>query len=362
MRTTLDAIRSRDELRLQIIATGSHLDPVHGRTVDDIRAAGYTVDAEVQWPDSTDAFGYAGAVGTAAASLASAYAQLKPDVVLVVGDRVEAFAAAFSAHLANLLVAQVHGGDRAIGQADDALRHAISKLTHLHFPATAKSRERLSKMGEDEWRLFLVGAPGIDGIEQAASSPEHIRERYGAMDDGTALVVLHPTRDDAQSEYESADRLLRAVRSAGVRRTVIVGSNNDPGRDGIARRWAEAAGDTDVQLHANVRRADFLGLMRDAALLVGNSSSGIIEAASFNLPTIDIGPRQQGRERSENVINVPDDLDAITAAVRRIWNDGQPLRPPVENVYGTNGAGRRIADHLATYDPATISQRKLIAY
>ena len=157
MRSTLDAIRRHARLRLQLVCTGMHLDPAHGRTVETIRADGWPVDAEVPWGNEHSPLGSANgspthnarSTGTAMAALAEAYEALGSDVVVVVGDRVEAFAAAAAAHVAHVPVAHVHGGDRALGQVDDSLRHAISKLAHVHFPATRQSAQRLKRLGED---------------------------------------------------------------------------------------------------------------------------------------------------------------------------------------------------------------------
>lgn len=353
MGSTLDAIRAHPGLRLQLVATGMHLDPAHGRTVDDIRSAGYAVDREIPWPRYGDAFEYAAATGIAIAELARAYRELQPEVVLVVGDRVEAFAAASAAHLAGLIVAHIHGGDRAQGQADDAMRHAITKLSHLHFAATPQSADRLRRLGEQEWRIHTAGAPGIDGIT-------------GNLDDignvtPFALLIYHPTCDDETAEFNAADRLLRATLDAGAPRIVLVHPNNDPGSRGIARRW-DMIDDVRITVHRDVPRKRFLALMRDAFVLIGNSSAGIIEAASFGLAVVDVGPRQLGRERSGNVIHVEDDEYAIGSAIAVIWENGQPQRWAGQNVYGGNGACQRIADVLASTPLTPELRRKVIAY
>ena len=348
MRSTLAALRDHPGLHLQLIATGMHLSAQHGRTIDTIRRDGWTVDATVPWagPD------LASQTGRATAGLAAAFDRLASDVVLVVGDRVEAFAAATAGHLSGRVVAHVHGGDRALGQVDDALRHAITKLAHVHFPATPASAERLLKLGEDRWRVHRVGSPGIDGIVAGARSmPGLPRCRF-------ALVVLHPTDADDDLEWRRAGTLLAAVRAVGLT-PVIVYPNNDPGHAGIVRRWREQPAES---VHRDVPRPAFLGLMRDAAVLVGNSSSGIIEAASFGLPVVDVGPRQRGREHGENVAHVPWSRRAIEAAIRGVWNGGRPVRFPRRNLYGGRDTGRRIAAVLARLPLDDRLRRKLIAY
>jgi GDP/UDP-N,N'-diacetylbacillosamine 2-epimerase (hydrolysing) len=211
-------------------------------------------------------------------------------------------------------------------------------------------------MGEDPWRVVRVGSPGIDGIRSAAA-------RQSTQPKGRfALLVLHPTDTDPPAEEERAETVLAAVSGIGFERVVVVYPNNDPGSAGIMRRWDALAGDGRFVLHRDLPRPAFLALMRDAAVLVGNSSSGIIEAASFGTPVVDVGPRQSGRERSGNVTHVPFDLATIAAALSGVWNHGSPRRSSARNVYGGGGAGRRIADALARADVSGRLLRKLIAY
>ena len=362
MGRTLRAVEARDDLSLQIVATGMHLSDAHGRTVDDLRRDGWRVDRVVDWPSAATP---AAATGAAMAGLAGAYAELSPDVVLVVGDRVEAFAAAAAAHLDNRVVAHVHGGDRAQGQADDALRHAITKLAHLHFAATAESAGRVARLGEDAWRIHAVGAPGIDGIAELAAPSADLTRAFGVDPGGFALLVYHPTRADPAAEHATAGLLLDSTLASGVPRVVVVYPNNDPGHEGIIARWEAAGADPRVVARRDLPRQAFLGLLRDAAFLVGNSSSGIIEAASFGTPVLDVGPRQRGRERSGNVTHVQDPLTNPTPlrqAVARAWNSGSPSRWAGGNVYGGAGTADRIADVLATAELDARLRRKLIAY
>lgn len=371
---TLRAIASRPSLQLQIVATGMHLSGDHGKTIRSIRKSGWRIDAVAPWSGKH----LASQTGNAAAKLGDVFAKLKTDVVLVVGDRVEAFAAATAGHLCGLVVAHVHGGDRALGQVDDALRHAITKLSHVHFAATAGSAERILKLGEDRWRIHRVGAPGIDGIRETAFPPlEETRKAERGRQNGKsqslipalsrkergkfALLVLHPTSGDARVEKSRAEMVLAATRDIAFDRVVIVYPNNDPGSGGIIKCWRGHARDARLEIHRDVPRNEFLGLMRDAAVLVGNSSSGIIEAASFGTPVVDIGPRQQGRERSENVTNVPFDPVKIRRALEKHWNGGKPKRFTGRNVYGGGAAGK-IAAVLADLQIGQALIRKLIAY
>jgi UDP-hydrolysing UDP-N-acetyl-D-glucosamine 2-epimerase len=353
MQSTLAAIRATPNLKLQIIATGMHLSPQHGNTARTIQRDGWKLSATVPWKQSAQPAQVAAATGSAIASLARQFQKLHTQIVLIVGDRVEAFAAAVAGQIAGLTVAHIHGGDRALGQIDDSLRHAITKLSHIHFPATAASARRIRRLGEDAWRIHLVGSPGIDGIH-SAPLPRR-RDRY-------ALLVLHPTDTDEKIEAARAAMLLHTVRKINFDHIVIVYPNNDPGSAGIIRCWKSQPKSNQETIVPDVSRPQFLALLRDAAVLVGNSSSGIIEAATFGTPVIDIGPRQAGRERSANVKNVPFSPAEIEKELRRIWNDGRPRRFHGTNVYGGDGAGRRIAKVLANLPLDDRLKRKLIAY
>jgi UDP-N-acetylglucosamine 2-epimerase (non-hydrolysing)/GDP/UDP-N,N'-diacetylbacillosamine 2-epimerase (hydrolysing) len=329
-----------------------HLDTKRGRTARRIAIDGWKIDRTIPWPATGNPFELARSTGKAMGLLAAAFGDLRPDIVLVAGDRVEAFAAASAAHIAGCVVAHVHGGDRALGQVDDSLRHAITKLSHVHFAATRQSARRLARLGEDRWRIHPVGAPGLDGI--------HPVER--SVRDKSALIVLHPVDADPRIEFVRARTVLRAVQSIAFQRIGIVYPNNDPGADGIVQCWREHARGDRIAVFADLPRATFLQLLGRAAVLVGNSSSGIIEAASLGTPVVDIGPRQRGRERSRNVTTVPYSLPAIRRALVRIWRRGRPRRFSGTNVYGAGGAGAKIARILASIPLEARIRRKLIAY
>jgi UDP-hydrolysing UDP-N-acetyl-D-glucosamine 2-epimerase len=340
-----------------------HLDRAHGHSISAIRKEGWRIDARVPWPGSSTPAANAVSTGAAMAGIARALDRLRSEIVLVVGDRVEAFAAAAAGHVSGRVVAHVHGGDRALGQVDDSLRHAITKLAHVHFPATAACARRLIRLGEDRFRVRRVGSPGVDGIRKAAASPREIKAAFPQLKwHQFAVLVLHPTVADESVEHRTAEMILRATKSVGFPRLVIVHPNNDPGGRGIARCWDALPHDGRLIIRRDIARPLFLGLMREAAVLIGNSSSGIIEAASFGTPVVDIGPRQAGRERSADVKHVQAERKVIRAALASIWRDGRPRRYRSRNVYGGSGAGKRIAAELAQLSVDQRLLRKLIAY
>lgn len=361
MQSTLRALRDHPDLELQIIATGLHTQPQHRPMLEELRRS-WKLNALASWKADSSPGGIARAMGSVTAKLVDQFEKLRSEIVLVVGDRVEAFAAASAAHVSGRIVAHVHGGDRAMGEVDDALRHAITKLAHIHFPATKHSAERLFKLGEEQWRITVAGAPGNDGIrEDALRAPQlgrSLPRLIGTLSD-YVVVLLHPTDADEKSEFKRASLLLNAVKRKFESRVIALMPNSDPGSAGVARALNAAASRGDLLLLQHADRPIFLGLLRDCRVLIGNSSSGIIEAGSFGTPVLDVGPRQFGRERGPNVLHVEwsDDL------ARAVDNVGSRRRTrPADNPYGRGGAGQRIARRLASIQFDERLRRKVIRY
>jgi UDP-hydrolysing UDP-N-acetyl-D-glucosamine 2-epimerase len=251
---------------------------------------------------------------------------------------------------------------------DDTLRHAITKLSHLHFPATPGAAKRLRKLGEDSRRIVVAGSPGIDNIESAAAPRSAIRALFGHLPPRKyALFVLHPTEANSPREADRTRLLLTQTLATGVERIVAIYPNNDPGSAGIAQELARIR-DPRIIVRRDVDRPTYLGLLRDAAFLIGNSSSGIIEAASFRTPVLDVGPRQLGREHGNNVLHVDFDNSAIAKALAKLWDKRRGVlrrrgqRAGATNLYGTGRAGRTIADALARVTLDDRLRRKLITY
>ena len=339
--STMRAIAAHPKLRLRVIVSGSHL--VQG-TWRDVREAGLPIDAKVrmQIKGRSGRGADVEALGRGVTGLGKAYLQLKPDVVLVLGDRIEVLAAACAASVGGYRVAHVHGGDRGEGVTDEATRHAVSKLAHLHFAATAQSRRRLIRMGEVAERVYRVGSPSIDGlsaVEPAADAPE-------------LIVMQHPVggRDEDEARWMRAT--LAATR--GYRRRVMM-PNLDPGGVGIRR----AIHDAKLKPIEHLPRPRFLSLLKGAKAIVGNTSAGLIEAAALRVPCVNVGPRQAGREKPGNVIDCDRDQAAIAEALRRaLGMDLRRLRHP----YGAGDAGERIADLLAETDTSSIPLAKRNRY
>jgi UDP-N-acetylglucosamine 2-epimerase (non-hydrolysing)/GDP/UDP-N,N'-diacetylbacillosamine 2-epimerase (hydrolysing) len=351
LKTSMNAIEIQERLSLTVVATGMHLSHRHGMTVEEIREDGFTVNREVLMEINGDSgTAMAKSLGVGTMGLADAFESLDPDCILLLGDRDEALAGALAGAHMNIPVAHIHGGDAMQGAViDDSIRHAITKFAHLHFPASERSADRIRKLGEEEWRITVAGAPGLDDVLAGTyTSPAVVRDRYGIDRNETlALVVQHPVTTQNEQAREQMAATLDAVETT-TDQAVIIYPNSDAGGEQMITELESRSFGDDVWTFRNLPRHEYLGVMTAADVMVGNSSSGIIEAPSFDLPVVDIGPRQQGRERANNTVSVAHDEREIRRAIQNCLNDSfreQVVASP--NPYDYGGAGERIAQRLA---------------
>lgn len=346
MRSTLQTIRDHAELDLSVIATGMHLSSIYGNTVEEIAAAGLRIAARAPVPlDPATGATMVRNIGLMLGAFTDALESERPDVVLLLGDRGEMLAGALAGIHLNIPVAHIHGGERS-GTVDEPVRHAISKLSHLHFTATAEARERLIRMGEDPARIHVTGAPGLDGLTDADLPDRAEVARLHGLDPARpfALMVYHPVLQEAATAADDARALLAALTGAGLQVLALM-PNADAGSDGVRAALSEAKGAAGVTVRTHLARPAFVAAMARADLMAGNSSAGIIEAASFGTPVLNVGPRQNLRERNANVVDVPAEPQAMAAGLARLLAHG---RFPLQNVYGDGRAGERITRLLAT--------------
>lgn len=345
MHSTLKRLASTPGLDLQVLVTGMHLSAAHGRTVDEIRASGLAICAEVPFDMATrSAASMSRGVADCLRGVTEVLERLRPDILLLLGDRGEMLAGAIAALHLGIVCVHIHGGERS-GSVDEPVRHAISKLSSCHFVATQASRRRLIAMGEEAWRIQVTGAPGLDGLDELAAMPrdECLAALGLAAEARFLLALFHPVVQQAEDAYRQTQALLQAVQHAG-RPVVWMEPNADFGSLEILRALDEAAMPAGSRRLRHLSRPLYASALRHCDALVGNSSSGIIEAASFGTPVINIGDRQRLRERNANVVDVPVEARAIEQAI------AHAVRLPrlaCDNAYGDGRAGERIALALA---------------
>lgn len=353
LRPSMRAIEADDELDLSVVATGMHLSPRHGYTVNEIRADGFTIDHELEsLLDGDTGRSMAKSLSLSITGLADALAQLNPDVVMVLGDRGEALAGGVAAAHMNIPVAHVHGGDAMAGATiDDSIRHALTKFAHLHFPVTPRSASRIRSMGEAPWRVTTVGAPGLDDIlEGGYVDAAAVGGELGIDPEDPIVVVLqHPLTTAPEKAGDQMRATLDAVADVEAQR-VIIYPNADAGAQAMIEEITGHKRADQFVTFQNLPRETYLGLLDAADVLVGNSSSGIIEAPSLGLTVVDIGPRQRRRERAANVTSVPHEVEAIREGVTDCLTDDdiRNRARTCENPYDRGGAADRIVETLRT--------------
>ncbi|MBI5061103.1 MAG: UDP-N-acetylglucosamine 2-epimerase (hydrolyzing), partial [Candidatus Aenigmarchaeota archaeon] len=300
-------------------------------------------------PSDDTGYSMAVSVGTGVVSIANSLKKIKPDIVLVLGDRIEALSAAIAAAYMNIPVAHIHGGDVTRAGLDESARHAITKFSHIHLAATEKSAERILKMGEDPWRVHVVGAPALDPIVNYSADLDEIAKRYG-LDTSKPIVLLlqHSVTTAADDAAAQIRETLDAITEMKLQ-TIAVYPNSDAGGRKIISVLKEYEKYPFIKVFKSIPHDDYIGLMRIASVKVGNTSSGIIEAPSLNLPSVNIGTRQEGRERGYNVIDVDHDREHIKSAIKKALYDEAFKKKVSEcsSPYGNGTAGIKIADILS---------------
>jgi UDP-hydrolysing UDP-N-acetyl-D-glucosamine 2-epimerase len=360
----LDAMRAVAELELRLFVAGMHLSDEFGRTVDEIAAQGWPIVACVPMLEAVDTpAGIATSIARGVAGFAGVYAEHRPDLLVVLGDRFEMLAAAVAALPFALPVAHIHGGEVTEGAIDNQIRHAITKLAHLHFASAAEHGRRIAAMGEEDWRIHVVGAPGLDRVRtMTLLSREDIAAELGLPAAAPWIVVtFHPVTLEYAATADHVDALLDALDKVDAALVLTYPNADTAGRLIIQRLEHFAAQSGRVRLVRNLGDRLYLSLLRHADAMVGNSSSGLIEAPSFALPVINIGNRQRGRLRAGNVIDVPPQRDDILAAIQTAMSPAFRRRLAGQgNPYGDGYAAPRIVKVLreVTIDATLVQKRE----
>jgi UDP-hydrolysing UDP-N-acetyl-D-glucosamine 2-epimerase len=349
-KSTLTAITKAPDLTLRLMVCGMHLSPAFGRTVDAIEADGFKVSDRIEtWSGADSPEAIASSISRGVAGFAQAFAKARPDIILLLGDRYDMLAAAAAALPFALPIAHIHGGELTEGLIDEAIRHSLTKMSHLHFVANEVYRNRVIQMGEQPDRVFVSGGPGLDAIRTTPPTPRaDLERRIGiAFDPAPLVVTFHPVT----LEYTATATQIGALMSAldMVDRPILFTYPNAETTAGgvIAAVDTFVAGHDKARAVKSLGTADYFGVLAASAAMVGNSSSGIIEAPSFKLPVVNIGNRQRGRLRAANVIDCEPESGAILAAIERAAS--VEFRASIKNLvnpYGDGHSAERIIEVL----------------
>ncbi len=349
-------LRNRDGVELQVIATNMHLSPEYGLTYREIEADGFRIDKRVEMLLSSDTpTGITKSTGLGMIGMADAIAELSPDLIVILGDRYEMMAAATAAMIAGVPVAHLHGGEITEGAFDDSLRHAISKLSYLHFTAAEEHRQRLIRMGEAPDRVHCVGSPAVDSIHsEPLLSIDELEASIGhRLGHGFIIVTFHPvTREPGQAAVQTKALLAALEEAAGTRTILFTLPNSDTeGRTvaSLIREWAADHADRAVAV-TSLGQQKFYSAMSHCAAVVGNSSGGLIEAPSFGVPTLNIGNRQKGRTRGNTVVDCVADREAIVKGLNKVLSHefAEFVKTQGTNPYHKEGSVKRIADIITS--------------
>lgn len=353
LKLVMAGIEASDQLELRTIVTGSHLSAEFGSTFREVEEDGFPIHKKVEMLLSSDTpQGIVKSMGLGLIGLADAFAELRPDVVVLLGDRFEILAAASAATLFGIPVAHIHGGEKTEGAYDDAIRHAVTKLSHLHFVAAEEYRHRVIQLGESPERIFLVGGLGVDAIRQASllTKPELERSIGFSFGVQNLLVTFHPeTLADACAEKQM-EAMLAALSRRPEIRLIFTYPNADNDHRTIVRMIESYVSERPNCLAVrSLGQRNYLSCLQFIDGVVGNSSSGLLEVPTFRKGTINIGNRQQGRLRASSVIDCEADESAILAALDRLYSPQyQAALLNVVNPYGEGGAARRIVETFET--------------
>lgn len=346
----MKAINRHPQLKLQVLVTGMHLEKQYGFTINEIIKDGFKINARVKLsPKSDKGSDVAKAIGSAIIKMAAALERLNPDFLLVLGDRFEPLAGVIAAAYMNIPIAHIHGGDSAKAGLDEPVRHSITKFAALHFVASKKSYERVIGMGEDKWRTFNTGAPSLDTILHSPSASRQDIERYIRLKlpKRYILMIQHPVSTEPKKARTQIKETLAAIKHLKIP-TMIIYPNSDSGGRVIIREIKKIENLNYIKTFISLPHKIYLGLMKNCSVMIGNSSSGIIESSSFKIPVVNIGIRQEGRERTDNVIDCDHKKSEITKSIKKaISPKFQEKLKNIKNPYGNGTSGKRIAHILS---------------
>ena len=351
----LKLLAEHPDVDLRLIVMASHLSPEFGLTIREIEKDGFPIAARIESLLSSDTdVGMAKSIGVAALSLADSLSALRPDLLLLIADRYEMLAPAAVALALRIPIAHIEGGEISEGAIDDAVRNALTKMSHIHFTSTDAARERVIAMGEEPWRVHRAGAPSLDHLRRSRLLSREEVETACDLDlrIPALLVAYHPVtlRQNTTCEADALFAALEQIAAQGTTQILFCYPNADAGsRSLIERTRAFLVQHPSAKLFINLDAITYWSLLRCVSMIAGNSSSGIMETASFALPTVDIGLRQKGRERARNVLNAEPKTAAILASIDEARSPAfRDSLKGMTNPYGDGRAAERIVEVLTT--------------
>lgn len=360
----LAAIRKHPELEFRIIVTGSHLSQAFGLTVKQIESEGFRVDERVEsLVDSDNPGAISESIGNGVVGFSKLFARWHPDILVVLGDRFDMFPAALAALPFCIPVAHLFGGELTEGAIDDSLRHSLTKLSHLHFVALEEYADRVRQMGEEPWRVTVSGALALDNLLTIQLlTKQETAQRFGFdLNRPVALITFHPVTLEYEHTRKQINNLLAAVERTEVQCLFTYPNADTAGREIMDAIERFCSGRTDRRVIVNAGQTGYFSLMNTVSVMVGNSSSGIIEAPSFKLPVVNIGTRQAGRVYMRNVIHCAPNADDIFHALQRaLTAEFRESLHDLKNRYGDGHAAERIVDRLAAVDSGKLIPKKFV--
>ena len=362
LRPILDEIKNSKKLDLKLIVTGSHFLKEYGMTVNQIKKDGYQITAKIPiMPKIDSKFELTKILGECIVEFSKIFEKLKPDINIIFGDRDEMLASAIAAYHMNILNAHIHGGDKS-GGLDEYTRHAITKLSNIHFAATKKSYNRILRMGEKSQNIFHTGSPSIDElVSNKITKINELKKKYGdEIINNEILLVQHSVTTEIDDVENQINETLKAIIKL-QKKTIIIGANIDSGNQIIHKKIKQIIGKYNfIHFYPTLPRNDFLGLLQNCKVLVGNSSSGIIEASFFKKPVVNIGIRQNFREKGPNVIDVKQFTEkSICNAIEKALKSKKLKQ---SSIYGKGNAAKKIIKHLEEIKLNTKLLQKQITY
>lgn len=350
MKSVLHSINNHPDLELEIVATGMHIMPEFGNTIEEIEKSGFKVHKINVVYEKDDKESMALFLGKFVQELTHKVKEIRPDIILLLGDRAEMLGGAIVGAYLSIPTAHIHGGD-VTSTIDNVARQAITKLANIHFPATEESAKRIRKMGEEKWRIHVVGAPGLDCINNFKPiSKKDLFCKLGLNDEKTILVIQHSVTMEMGSAEKQIKETLNVIKELNYQ-CVIIYPNADAGGRKMISIIEKYQKEPKFRIFKNLAHNDYINLLSYIEVMVGNSSSGIIEAASFKLPVVNIGTRQRGREKSINVIDVGYNKEDIKKSIQKA------LSPEFKNslnncinLYGNGKSGEEILNQLTSIE------------